>query len=109
MPTKKDDEKINMDAFIFHRSFYESLKMMINPKTKVAFIERICEYALNNKNSSLDKSKDFNKDSNSENRFMLEAMFINIKPVLKKQRTNYLAKIENGKKGGRPTKTKINK
>ena len=72
------------ESFIFYKSFYEALNDLDEPADKIAFIEAICEYALNEEKPKLSGP--------------LKGMFNLARPQIDKNNIRY----ENGKKGGAP-------
>jgi len=74
---------MDRNSFIFYRSFFDATKPL-NEKQKAELFNSICEYALNQNETSLDP--------------IVKAMFSLIKPQLEANHNRFV----NGKKGGRP-------
>lgn len=76
-------------SFVFYESFYEAMEALPNDEF-VKVMTAICRYALYGESTELDG--------------VAKSIFILIKPQLDANNRKY----ENGKKGGRPTKTETN-
>lgn len=80
------------DSFVFYRSFYDILNKLPSDAEKVEFMNAICEYALNG--------------TETEKSLMCDIAFASVKPNIDAAKKRYAASVENGKKGGRPPKSK---
>lgn len=79
------------DSFVFYRSFYESIKSL-DKDLQIEIITAICEYSLN--------------DIEMELSPVSTAIFRLIKPNIDNATKRYKEAVENGKRGGKPSKIK---
>lgn len=80
------------DSFVFYRSFYDIFNKLPSDAEKVEFITAICKYGLD--------------ETEVEMSLMCDIAFASVKPNIDAARKRYAASVENGKKGGRPSKNK---
>lgn len=79
------------DSFVFYRSFYESIKSL-DKDLQIEIITAICEYSLNEIEMELSP--------------VANAIFRLIKPNIDNATKRYKEAVENGKRGGKPSKIK---
>ena len=82
------------DSFVFYASFYEAIKDLPQ-EIQLELYTAICKYSLYGEQSELS--------------VIAKSIFTVIKPNIDKATARYTASIENGKKGGRPSKKNLKK
>ena len=81
---------MNKDSFVFYKSFYEAIRN-IPKESQLELYNAICEYSLFGTAPDLSDG-------------IAKAMFIIMQPIIDSANARYKARVENGKRGGRPRK-----
>lgn len=83
----------NKSGFVFQPSYYEAINAIQDKEQKLEMYEAIINYGINGIEPTFTNP-------------LLEALFKMAVPTLNASKKRYKASVENGKKGGRPPKTK---
>ena len=79
----------NKETFVMYKSYIDAVEKLPNNEDKLELLLGICNYSLYGIEPIF-------------NSFIVEAIFIAIKPNINSAKSRYKASVENGKKGGAP-------